>query len=92
MPTTEDFIKDAQIMEQWFYSYYGYPMYDKLSITACINCILGIMRRFLMIEKSIFEFNKFETIKVYLKCLPDIIDENVFALRLQIIITKNCWG
>uniref|UniRef100_UPI004056350D hypothetical protein n=1 Tax=Acetatifactor sp. TaxID=1872090 RepID=UPI004056350D len=79
MPTKEHLIKDAKIMEQWLFSEYGYSMYDKLSITACINCILGAMRRFLMIEKSVFEFNKFETIRVYMEHSPDIINENVFA-------------
>ena len=32
-----------------------------------------------MIEKSVFEFNKFNTVKAYLDHSPDIIDENVFA-------------
>jgi len=79
MPTKDHLLKDALIMEKWLYSEFGYPMYDKLSVTACINCILGTMRRFLMIEKYVFEFNKFETIKVYLDHSPDIIDEKVFS-------------
>ncbi len=79
MPSPEDLIKDARIMENWLFSEFGYPMYDKLGITACVNCILETMRKFLMIEKSVFEFNKFKTINVYLKHSPDVIDENVFA-------------
>lgn len=79
MPTKQHLIEDAKIMEKWLFSEFGYPMYDKLGITSCVNCILGAMRRFLMIEKSVFEFNKFNTVKAYLDHSPDIIDENVFA-------------
>lgn len=80
MPTREDFIKDALIMERWFHKEFGYPMFDKLKITGCINCILGCMRRYLMIEKGIFEFNKFKTIDVYLKNDPPLEDKNVFNI------------
>lgn len=79
MPTKEHLIEDAKIMERWLLSEFGYPMYEKLGITACVNCILGAMRRFLMIEKAVFEFNKFKTIKEYLAHSPEIVDEDVFA-------------
>ena len=78
MPTKEDLIKDAKIMEQWFDSAFGYPMHDKLQITGCINCILGTMRRKLMIEDGVFEFNKFKTIDAYLSHQPDIVEQDIF--------------
>lgn len=78
MPTKDDFIKDALIMEHWFGKEFGYPMFDKLQITGCVNCILGWLRRYLIIEKNIFEFNKFKTIDVYMRNTPPIINEEVF--------------
>jgi predicted nucleotidyltransferase len=80
MPNREYLIRDAIIMEKWFDKEYGHSMFNKLGITGSINCILGTMRRYLMIEKNIFEFNKFNTIKVYLKNNPEIIDEGIFLI------------
>ena len=78
MPSKEDFIKDAIIMEKWFAKEFGYPMFDKLQITGCVNTILGCLRRYLMIKKGIFEFNKFLTIKTYMRHEPPIVNEPVF--------------
>ena len=78
MPSREDFIKDALIMENWFAREFGDPMFDKLQITGCVNTILGCLRRYLMIEKNVFEFNKFLTIEAYLQHEPPIINEPVF--------------
>lgn len=78
MPSRAHLIRDAVIMERWLQSEFGYPIYNKLSITASINCILGVMRRYLMIEHGIFEFNKFKTIDVYLHNSPAIVDDAVF--------------
>ena len=78
MPLNEDFIADALIMEKWFAKEFGYPMFDKLQITGCINTLLGYLRRYLMIEKCVFEFNKFLTIETYLRHEPPIVNEPVF--------------
>ena len=78
MPQKEDFIKDALIMEKWFAKEFGDPMFDKLQITGCVNTILGCLRRYLMIEKRVFEFNKFLTIETYMKYEPPIVNEVVF--------------
>ena len=37
MPSREDFIKDALIMEKWFAKEFGDPMFDKLQITGCLT-------------------------------------------------------
>jgi len=79
MPSKEDFIKDAIIMEKWFAKEFGDPMFDKLQITGCVNTILGCLRRYLMIEKGIFEFNKFLTIDTYLRNEPPIVNEVAFG-------------
>ena len=79
MPAAEDFKKDALKGEQWLNQEFGYPVFDKLQITGCVNCILGSLRGYLIIEKNIFEFNKFLTIGTYLSNDPPIIDEKVFA-------------
>jgi len=78
MPSREHLIQDAVIMERWLQSEFGHPIYNKLSITASINCILGVMRRYLMIDRGIFEFNKFKTVDAYLHNSPAIVDEAVF--------------
>lgn len=78
MPTKGDFIKDALIMEHWFGKEFGYPMFDKLQITGCINCILGSLRRYLIIESNIFEFNKFKTIDTYLQNNPPLVNDKAF--------------
>jgi hypothetical protein len=80
MPTRQHFIYDAIIMGKWFDAEFGYPMYRKLRVTGCINCILGTMRRYLMIEKNIFEFNKFQTINAYLNNSPNIVDVKIFEI------------
>lgn len=79
MPTKDHLIKDAKIMENWFSSVFGYPMYDQLDTVSCINTILLQMRRFLMIQHGVFEFNKFQTIPVYLQHAPAVTDDNVFS-------------
>ena len=53
-------------------------MFDKLQITGCVNTILGYLRRYLMIEKHVFEFNKFLTIDTYMRHDPPIVNEHVF--------------
>ncbi|MCL2776338.1 MAG: nucleotidyltransferase domain-containing protein [Oscillospiraceae bacterium] len=78
MPSKEDFIKDAIIMEKWFAKEFGDPMFDKLQIIGCVNTILGYLRRYLMIEKDVFEFNKFLTIETYMRHEPPIVNEAVF--------------
>lgn len=92
MPEKEDFIKDALIMERWFGKEFGYPMFDKLQITGCINTILGCLRRYLMIEKEIFQFNKFLTIDAYMDNNPPIMNKLVFEFirkRLKDEVTGN---
>ena len=78
MPSKEDFIKDAIIMEKWFAKEFGCHMFDKLHITGCVNTILGYLRRYLMIEKGIFEFNKFLTVNTYIRHEPPVVNEYVF--------------
>ena len=78
MPTVEDFRKEMLINEKWFAKEFGYPMFDKLQITGCVNTILGCLRDYLIIEKNIFEFNKFLTIDTYLNNNPPIVAYKVF--------------
>jgi len=83
MPSKEDFIKDALIMEKWFAKEFGDPMFEKLQITGCVNTILGCLRRYLMIEKSVFEFNKFLTIDTYLRHDPPFVNEKAFDFIIK---------
>ena len=83
MPSTDDFIKDAIIFEKWADREFGTPMFDKLQITGCVNTILGHLRRYLMIEKGVFEFNKFLTIEAYLRHAPPIVNERAFNFILK---------
>jgi predicted nucleotidyltransferase len=78
MPTREHLIKDGQIFERWITGATDVPDEDNLSETACVNSIMMYLRRFLMIEKGIFEFNKFLVVDVYLANQPPLVDESVF--------------
>jgi hypothetical protein len=76
MPTRDHFIEDGQIFQRWLDE--SAPI-DYLSEAACVGNILGNMRSWLMIEKGIFEFNKFELIDQYMNNRPPLVDKNVFA-------------
>ena len=79
MPGRADFIADALIMERWFSKEFGYPMFDKLAITGCVNTILSYLRRHIIIAHGIFDFNKFTTIKSYLAYSPPLVHDEAFA-------------
>ncbi|MBQ4574600.1 MAG: GNAT family N-acetyltransferase [Clostridia bacterium] len=79
MPTKELLIDDARIFENWSWREFS-PAHQKLSMTACVNSILMIMRRYLMIEHGVFEFNKFKIIRTYRSHAPAIINEKAFEL------------
>ncbi len=80
MPTKNDLIHDALIMENWFDMEFGIEMFDKLGYVGCVNTILGYFRRYLMIEKSIYVLNKFSTIETYCNNEPPIVDHYIFTL------------
>jgi len=56
---------------------------EKLQIAGCVNSILLHLRRYLMIEKGVFEFNKFRTIEVYLRHAPPIVESQAFDFILK---------
>ena len=78
MPFKEDFIRDAVIFEKWAAREFGYPGFEKLQIAGCVNSILMFLRRFLIIEKGVFEFNKFRMIDTYMRSEPPLVDERAF--------------
>ena len=78
MPSREDFIKDGITFEKWADREFGDSMLNKLQITGCVNTIFMHMRRYLIIEKGVFEFNKFLTIEAYIRHAPPIVDEQAF--------------
>ena len=83
MPSKEDFIRDAIIFEKWADREFGDPMLEKLQITGCVNTILMHLRRWLIIEKGVFEFNKFLTIEAYLRHEPPLIESRAFDFILK---------
>ena len=89
MPTKELLIDDARIFENWSWREFS-PAHQKLSMTACVNSILMIMRRYLMIEHSVFEFNKFKIIRTYRSHAPAIINEKAFELIEGYLCGKTC--
>lgn len=91
MPGRDDLICDAIIMENWLDNEFGYPMFDKLKITGCINCILGYMRRYLMIEQGVYEFNKHKVIDSYLQHSPPLVDMHLFQ-RVQVALHDPSLG
>jgi hypothetical protein len=80
MPTKNDLIHDALIMENWFDREFGIEMFDKLEYVGCVNTILSYFRRYLMVEKDIFILNKFCTIETYCSNEPPIVDHDIFTL------------
>jgi RimJ/RimL family protein N-acetyltransferase len=79
MPTREHLIKDGQIFERWIAGTTDVPSEDNLSEAACVNSVLMYLRRWLMIEKGVFEFNKFLVVDEYMRNAPPLIDERVFT-------------
>ncbi|MDR1329162.1 MAG: nucleotidyltransferase domain-containing protein [Oscillospiraceae bacterium] len=79
MPTREHLIKDGQIFERWIAGTTDVPSEDNLSEAACVNSVLMYLRRWLMIEKGVFEFNKFLVVDEYMRNAPPLTDERVFT-------------
>jgi len=79
MPTTGDYLRDAQHFEEWCRDEFlpGNP-FESLSPTACVNTILRHLSRFLWIEREVVEFDKRKLIPRYLANDPPFIDDEVF--------------
>jgi hypothetical protein len=79
MPTAEDFLQSARLFEQWFREEWvrEYPL-EKMSATACVNCILMYLGRFLRIKCGVIEFNKRKIVEAYLAHDPPFVDGEMF--------------
>ncbi|MDR1465368.1 MAG: nucleotidyltransferase domain-containing protein [Oscillospiraceae bacterium] len=80
MPSRADFLRDVMIFERWSNRYFGAYPFQKIQFTGCVNSMLIFLRRWLIIEKNIFEFNKFRIIDAYLASDPPITDGQAFDL------------
>ncbi|MDR0818816.1 MAG: hypothetical protein LBN43_04510 [Oscillospiraceae bacterium] len=79
MPTREHLIKDGQIFERWIAGTTDVPDEDNLSEAAFVNSVLMYLRRWLTIEKGVFEFNKFLVVEAYLNNQPPLTDDSIFT-------------
>jgi predicted nucleotidyltransferase len=78
MPTRDYFVRDAVIFTKWAAGAFGSDNFADLNLTSCVNTIFMQLRRYLIIDRGVFEFNKFRLIGEYLKTSPVIVDEEMF--------------
>lgn len=79
MPERNSIIQDAIVFEEWWDNDF-LPFNSHLSLTQCSNSILIHLKRYLLIEKGIIEFNKLRVIDKYLSYNPTVINKEVFEI------------
>lgn len=62
--------------ENWRASGFRVPP-EKMTLTMTVNSILLLLRRYLMLEKGVMEFNKRQLIPLYLRSQPPMTDERI---------------
>jgi predicted nucleotidyltransferase len=79
MPDKKAIIEDANAFEDWRDSELSHykPL---LTLTECVNSILILLKRYLLIEKDLVEFNKYKVVKTYLNNEPPVIDNEIFKI------------
>jgi len=90
MPTSEDFLKDAQHFEEWWRDEFEKTTsWEDMSATACINTILIHLGRFLRIKKRIIEFNKHKLVGMYLESKPPFVNSEILQLVERFLISEK---
>lgn len=89
MPDRNAIIEDAKAFEDWWDESFINSK-QLLSITACSNSILILLKRYLLIEKGIVEFNKLKVIDTYLHNNPPVVNKEIFELINNYIDGKVC--
>jgi predicted nucleotidyltransferase len=79
MPDRKAVIEDANAFEDWRDSKLS-NCKPLLTLTECVNSILILLKRYLLIEKDIIEFNKFRVVKTYLDNNPPKINNEIFEI------------
>ena len=79
MPDRQALIDDANAFEDWRDSA---DCTDSASMTRqmCVNSILILLKRYLMIDRNIVELNKFKVIGAYMSAHPPYVNEEAFTL------------
>lgn len=88
MPDREAIIEDANAFEDWRDKELTYSK-SLLPMAACVNSILILLKRYLLIEKGIVEFNKFKIINTYLNNEPPVVNKEIFQLTDSYINAKD---
>lgn len=88
MPDRKAIIEDANAFEDWRESETAASK-SLLSMEACSNSILILLKRYLLIKKDIIEFNKMKVISTYLENEPPTINKEIFQLINNYICSKN---
>ena len=65
------------------------PDFGISSVTMFVNSTLIALKRYLMIEKGILEFNKFKVIDLYLRNDPPMVDERIFRFLQDALRERN---
>ncbi len=78
-PSKSAIIEDARAFEEWAENMRRIDPYFGISDTvSLVNSTLMILKRYLMIERDIIEFNKFKVLQLYLKNDPPIVYDELF--------------
>ena len=82
MPHKQAIIDDAINFQEWVDSTQKNKTLEELAkdfdSVAFVNSILIVLRRYLIIQHNVIEFNKFKTIGFYLENTPPLVNDEVF--------------
>ncbi|XMB86567.1 nucleotidyltransferase domain-containing protein [Mycoplasmatota bacterium WC44] len=77
MPTNKDLIEDARVFEKWCDSEFKGKMFDGISKVGCVNTILIHLKRYLMIELDLIDFNKLKVVSMFKKHSKHEVDHTM---------------
>ena len=89
-PTKQDIINDARHFQEWVdESKVKDPNFGITSVQMLVNSTLIALKRYLMIEHNIIEFNKFKVIGLYMNNNPPISNAEVFSFIADVLSGKE---
>lgn len=89
-PSREEMVNDARHFQAWIDGEKAKnPDFGISSVTMFVNSTLIALKRYLMIEKGILEFNKFKVIDLYLRNDPPMVDERIFRFLQDALRERN---
>ena len=88
MPTSNDFLRDAQHFEVWFRDQFSKNMpWEDMPPGSLANILLMHMTRFLIVKKG--EFNKYRVISRYLEASSPFTDPEMLGMVNRILSRED---